>query len=157
MLPLLIQLSLLLFSIGLSVFLSNVSMLSCGVITGILGIGVLFYAVTTSISVVVSSSPFRSPLSHALGAIYQHILSTLSPNVKGLMSFQMDVAPTTWLVSLQRQIQVFFYKHQPYSEGEFEKPFGDVPENAMQLRRANTFTGQYGTLLAVLCSEPGYN
>jgi hypothetical protein len=48
----------------------------------------------------------------------------------------MDLAPTTWLMSLQRQLQVFFYRHQPYSEGEFEKPFGEVPENPMQLRYA---------------------
>ena len=52
-LPILIQFSPL-FTIG------HINMHSCGVITVVLGIAVLFYAVTTSISVLVSSSPFRS-------------------------------------------------------------------------------------------------
>jgi hypothetical protein len=135
-LPLLIQFSLLLFTIGLSLFLSNVSMPSCGVVTVILGIGAVFYAVTTSISVLVSSSPFRSPLSRALHVVYQRVLSQFLPSVADLMSAKMDLPPTTWLMSLQRQLQVFFYEFRPYSEGDFVKPFSDLPEDPMQLNYA---------------------
>ena len=56
-LPLLIQLSLLLFSIGLVLFLFHISTPSFGITTVILGVGVLYYAITTSIPIFVTSSP----------------------------------------------------------------------------------------------------
>jgi hypothetical protein len=71
-LPFLIQISLLSFSIGLVLFLSQISKPSCGITAGILGVGALFYAVTTSASIFIPSSPFRSPLSQAFAALYRH-------------------------------------------------------------------------------------
>jgi hypothetical protein len=65
-LPLLIQISLLLFAIGLVLFLFHISKPSFGVTTAIFALGILFYVMTTSISVVVTSSPFHSPLSRTL-------------------------------------------------------------------------------------------
>ena len=69
-LPLLIQISLFLFAVGLMLFLFHISEPSFGVTTVIFGIGSLYYAITTTISVFVASSPFHSPLSRTLGKIY---------------------------------------------------------------------------------------
>ena len=63
-LPLLIQISLLLFSLGLIMFLFHISTPSFGIATAIFGVGFLYYAATTTISVFVTSSPFHSPFSH---------------------------------------------------------------------------------------------
>jgi hypothetical protein len=135
-LPILMQVSLLSFSIGLALFLSDFSMWSCGAITFLLGIGVLFYIVTTLISVFVPASPFRSLLSQGLGVLYQQILSKVLPTVEDLMSHEMDHSPATWFVSQKRQLQHLLYRFQPYSEENFVKPFGDCPEDPMQLKYA---------------------
>ena len=95
MLPLLIQISLLLFAIGLGLFLFHISKLSFGVTTAIFGVGVLYYAITTSISVFVTSSPFHSPLSRTLGKVYQHVHAYFYPDVNKFQSPTMDMTPAT--------------------------------------------------------------
>ena len=69
-LSLLIQISLLLFSISLILFLFHISTPLFRVTIAIFGIGVLYYAVTTSISVFVTSSLFHSPLSRTFARVY---------------------------------------------------------------------------------------
>lgn len=134
LLPFLIQISLVLFSIGLVVFLFNVSTLSCGIMTAILGIGVLFYAITTSISIIVTSSPFRSPLSRSLGALYQRIHASLYPTLEVFFSKEMDIAPRTRLQTWRRRLQVFLRTSRPYPEKEFVKPVADALGDTTQLR-----------------------
>ena len=70
LLPLLIQISLLLFAIGLVLFLFHIRTPSFRITTAIFGIGVVYYAVTTTISVFITSSPFHSPLSHIFGRLW---------------------------------------------------------------------------------------
>ena len=134
LLPFLIQISLVLFSIGLVLFLFNVSTLSCGIMTAILGIGVLFYAITTSISIIVTSSPFRSPLSRSLGVLYQRIHTSLYPTLEVFFSTEMDTAPSTRLQTWRRKIQVFLRTSRPYPEKEFVKPMADALGDTTQLR-----------------------
>ena len=135
-LPLLIQLSLLLFSIGLVLFLFNVSKPSFGITMSIFGVGVLYYTVTTSISVFVTSSPFHSPLSRALGRVYRHAHAYFYPGVDGFLSWRMDTAPATALGRLRRRIQIFLQKWQPYLERHFVEPITATMVDGVQLSTA---------------------
>jgi hypothetical protein len=89
-LPYLIQLSFLLFAIGLNMFLFHVSKPSFGVTTAIFGIGVLYVFITTSISVFVTSSPFHSPLSRTLGKVYQHVHAHFCPSIDEISPCSSD-------------------------------------------------------------------
>jgi len=111
-LPLLIQISLLLFSIGLVIFLFHISKPSFGVTTTILGIGIFYYVMTTSISVVVSSSPFHSPLSRRLGKVYQCVHAYFCPPGDHFSSIILDT-PGTTLSRVFRQIQISFRNGAP--------------------------------------------
>jgi len=134
LLPFFIQISLLLFSIGLVIFLFNVNPHSCGIMTAILGIDVLFYALTTSIAIISTSSPFRSPLSRSLGALYQRIHGSLYPTLEVFFSTKMDTAPRTRFQTWRRQMQTFLRGSRPYPEKEFVKLISDAPEDTTQLR-----------------------
>jgi len=85
-LPLLIQISLLLFAIGLVLFLFQISKLSFCITTVIFGVGILYYAVTMSISVFVTSMPFHSPLSHTLATLYRHVHAYFCPSIDNFSS-----------------------------------------------------------------------
>ena len=61
-------------------FLFHISTPSFGVTTTIFGIGILYYAMTTSISVFVTSSPFHSPLSRTLATVYRRVHAYFCPN-----------------------------------------------------------------------------
>jgi len=134
LLPFLIQTSLLLFSIGLVIFLFNVSPLSCWIMTTILGIGVLFYAITTFISIILTSSPFRSPLSRWLGTLYQRFHTSLYPTMEEFSSMEMDAAPRTYIRTCARRMQTFIQRSRPYPEEEFVKPIADALGDTTQLR-----------------------
>jgi hypothetical protein len=121
-LPFLIQISLLLFSIGLVLFLFHISKPSFGVTTAIFGVGILYYTMTTSISVFVTSSPFHSPLSHTLATVYQRTHSYLCPVIYYFVNPEMDITPTTALGRVRRSIQIFLQKSRPYLENNFEYP-----------------------------------
>ena len=68
-LPFLIQILLLSFAIGPVIFLFHISRSSWGFV----GIGALFHEVTTSLSIFITSSSFRSLLSHTFGALYRRV------------------------------------------------------------------------------------
>jgi len=132
-LPSLIQISLLLFAIGLVLFLFHISKPSFGVATAIFGIGVLYYAITTSISVFVASSPFHSPLSRTLGKVYRHVHAYFCPSIDHLLSLAMDMAPSTTLGRVRRNIQVILLKSRPYLEKDFEEPITAITVDEVQL------------------------
>jgi hypothetical protein len=132
-LPLLIQISLLLFTIGLVLFLFHVSKPSFGVTTVISGIGFFFYAMTTSISVFVTASPFHSPLSRGLCKVYQHVHAYFSPCVHVFQSRAMDTTPATALGRLRRYIQIILQKSRPYLEKDFEDPIAAATTDEVQL------------------------
>ena len=136
MLPLLIQISLLLFAIGLVLFLFRISKPSFGVTTAIFGVGVLYYAVTTAISVFVTSSPFHSPLSRALGRVYQYVYAYFCPGLDEFLSPNMDITPATLFGRLRRHIQIFLQKSSPYLERDFVKPVTASTVDEVQLLTA---------------------
>jgi len=132
-LPSLIQISLLLFSIGLVLFLFHISKPSFGVTTAILGIGVLYYSITTSISVFVTSSPFHSPLSRTLGKVYQRVHAYLCPGISDFLSRNMDTAPVTALGRAFQGFQVMLLKSRPYLEKDFVEPITAITVDEVQL------------------------
>jgi hypothetical protein len=138
-LPLLIQISLLLFSIGLILFLFHISTPAFGVTTAVFGIGMLYYGMTTSISVFVTSSPFHSPLSRALATLYQraHILLYLFLQRYTYADPEMDIiSPVTSLGRLRRSIHFILQTSLPYLETYFEYPVAETSMDAIQIHRS---------------------
>ena len=135
-LPSLIQISLLLFAIGLIIFLRSISTPSFGVTAAIFGIGIFYYAVTTSISAIVTSSPFHSPFSRNLSKVYQRVHAYFCPSVNDFLSESMDTIPETTLGRFRRHIQIFLLKSRPYLETEFVKPISVVTMDDVQLSTA---------------------
>ena len=135
-LPSLIQISLFLFAIGLVVFLFHISTPSFGVTTAIFSIGMLYYAATTSISVLVTSSPFHSPPSRALGKVYQHVHAYFCPHFKAFLSKHMDTTPVTTLGRLRRHTQIFLQKSRPYREKDFVDSISAMTVDEIQLSTA---------------------
>ena len=135
-LPLLIQISLLLFAIGLILFLFHISKPSFGVTAAIFGIGVLYYAITTSISVFVTSSPFHSPLSRTLSKVYQHLHAYFCPDIDEFQFLTMDRTPATALGRVRRDIQVVLQKSRPYPEKDFVEPITAITMDEVQLSTA---------------------
>ena len=135
-LPLLIQISLFLFSIGLLIFLFHISTPSFGVTTAIFCIGLLYYGMTTSISVFVTSSPFRSPLSRTLSTVYRCAHEYVCPIDWYFMGPDMDSTPATVLGRIRRFIQISLHKSRPYEETEFEDPIDIEPVHEILLSMA---------------------
>ena len=132
-LPFLIQISLVLFAGGLAVFLFHINTVSFRVTTAIFGVGVLYYAITTTISVFVTSSPFHSPLSRVLGKMYQHVHAYFCPGLDYFLSPNMDTTPVTPFGRLRRRIQISLQKSRPYLEKEFETPINAATLDEFQL------------------------
>jgi hypothetical protein len=135
-LPLLIQISLLLFAIGIVLFLFNISGPSFGVTTAIFGVGVLYYTITTSISIFVTSSPFHSPLSRTLGKVYRYAHTYFCPNVGFWLLEEMDDRPTTAWGRLHRRIQIFLQESRPHPESSFVEPITSTTMDEVQLSTA---------------------
>jgi len=135
-LPSLIQISLLLFAIGLVLFLFHISTSSFRVTTAISGIGVLYYSITTSISVFVASSPFHSPVSRALGKVYRHVHAYFCPSIGLFMSHFMDMAPSTTLGRVRRNMQITLQKSRPFLEKDFATPITAITVDEIQLSTA---------------------
>jgi len=132
-LPLLIQISILLFSIGLILFLFHISKPSFGVTTAIFGIGILYYVMTTSISVIVTSSPFHSPLSRTLATVYRRVHAYFCPRFLQFIYPEMDSMPSTALGRLRRSIQIILRKSSPYLETNFEFPVAEATVDGVHL------------------------
>ena len=132
-LPFLIQISLLLFAIGLVLFLFYISTPSFGVTTAIFGLGVVYYAITTSISVFATSSPFHSPLSRALGTVYRHVHAYFCPDIRDILSWRMDTTPGTSLGRLRRAFQIFLQNSRPFPERDFVNPVTPTTKDEIQL------------------------
>ena len=131
-LPSLIQISLLLFFIGLIVFLFQISKPAFGVTTAIFGIGILYYSITTSISVFVTSSPFHSPLSRTFATVYQRMHPYLCQRIYYLASRKMDITPATVLGRVRRTIRIILQKSRPYLEKNLETPITETTMDEVQ-------------------------
>jgi len=132
-LPLLIQISILLFSIGLILFLFHISRPSFGVTTAIFGIGILYYVTTTSISVIITSSPFHSPLSRTLATVYRRVHAYFCPERYAFSFADMDIMPATALGRVRRSIQIILQKSRPYPETVFEIPIAEAIVDGVHL------------------------
>jgi hypothetical protein len=135
-LPWLIQISLFLFSIGLLFFLFHINTPSFGVTAVIFGVGVLYYSITMSISVFVTSSPFHSSLSRALVPVYQQVHDYLSTMIHDFSTRAMGTGPETALSRFGRAILIFFHKSRPYLESYFVEPVETAPFDEVQLSTA---------------------
>ena len=135
-LPSLIQISLVLFSIGLILFLFYISTPSFGVTMALFGVGILYYAMTASISVFFTSSPFHSPLSRILSKGYQHVHTNLRLNIDDFLSWTMDTTPETALGRVRRDLQVTLQKSRPYLEEDFAKSITANTTDEVQLSTA---------------------
>jgi hypothetical protein len=78
LLPLLIYNSLFLFSCGLTVFLFSIHRSSALAIAVVMGVGVVFYSITLSLSIVDGSAPFKSPISQLGSSIFRRLYPLLS-------------------------------------------------------------------------------
>ena len=136
LLPLLIQISLLLFAIGLVLFLFHINRPSFRVTAAIFGIGVIYYTITTTISVFVTSSPFHSPLSRIFGGLWRLVHAIICPTLDHFFLPNMDTTPATHLGRFGRWIRVSLQKVRPYSEKEFEKPITAATLDEFQLSTA---------------------
>jgi hypothetical protein len=72
-LPLLIYISLFLFSCGLTVFLFSIHRPSALTIAVIMGVVVLFYGITLSLSILDGSAPFKSAISRLGSSIFRRL------------------------------------------------------------------------------------
>ena len=131
-LPILIQISLLSFAVGLVIFLFHISRPSCGITAGILGIGAIFYAITTSISIFITSSPFRSPLSHAFGSLYRRVHAYFCQEEDEFLREVVFNFPTTTIARWRQTIYVYLRKYRPYPEETFMRPFEEAKMDEVQ-------------------------
>jgi hypothetical protein len=132
-LPLLIQISILLFSIGLALFLFHISKPSFGVTTAIFGIGILYYAMTTSISVFVTSSPFHSPLSRTMATVYRRAHASFDRVIYRIVFPEMGNTPVIAPGRVRRAILMTLHKSRPYLEKNFENPIAKATMDVVQL------------------------
>jgi hypothetical protein len=137
-LPLLIHSSLLLFAIGLLLFLYYISTPSFGVTTALGVVGAIFYSITTSVSVFVTSSPFHGPLSRTLGTVYRYAHAYFCPSIGVFLSQAMDTRPATALGRFRRAIQIFLQKWRPYLESEFVEPITSTTVDEVQFDIASS-------------------
>jgi len=135
-LPLLIQISLFLFSIGLILFLFHISKPSFGITTAIFGIGILYHVTTTSISVFATSSPFHSPLSRNLATLYRRAHARFCPETYHFLLPDMDTIPVTDLGRVRRAIQILLQKSRPYIEKTLQIPTAATTVDELQLSTA---------------------
>ena len=132
-LPFLIQISLLLFSIGLILFLFHISTPSFGVTIAICGVGDLIYILTVSTSVFDTSSPFHSPLSRSLSRVYQHVHAYFCPPLHIFLSGAIDTTPATALGRVRRHVQIILKKTRPYLEKVFVDPIAAATMDGVQI------------------------
>jgi len=113
-LPILIYVSLLLFSGGLVIFLFHIHKPF-----GVVGLAVFlcaasFYGVTTIIATLDSSAPFRSPISRALGLAYRRVYTFFPCESwrRTIATSFSDYSPVQRLINLTRRVLWW----RPYSE-----------------------------------------
>ena len=108
-LPSLIHISLLLFSIGLALYLLQVHPLLAFLSISIFGLGMLVYLLSIFISAIDDFSPFRSIYSRALGVLYRRLYPLVMP-------VYWSALPQTTLQKIREFVTMFIYKHEPLSE-----------------------------------------
>ena len=120
-LPSLIHISLVLFFIGLVLYLLQVHPLPAFLSIAIFGLGVLLYFLSIIISAVDDFSPFRSMYSRALGVLYRRLYpGPITPFISGPSSFM--ALPQTTTEKICEWISTFIIKYEPLSEQAILEP-----------------------------------
>jgi len=112
-LPSLLVLSLLLFFIGLTVYLFYIHQLPAFLSISIFGIGLFMYMLSVSISAVDEFSPFRSSYSRALGDLYRRLYSRLAGSIGPHLTMAL---PQTTIEKIRERVITFIQEHIPLSE-----------------------------------------
>ena len=89
LLPILMQISILCFSIGLQLLLFRIHLISAICASVAHGIGVIFYMFTTSVSIFDAYAPFSSPVSRSVAILFNALQITwmsFTRNVQGIIS-----------------------------------------------------------------------
>ena len=116
-LPSLIHISLVLFFIGLALYLLQVHPLPAFLSIAIFGLGVLVYFLSIVISVVDDFSPFRSLYSRALGVLYRHLYP------RPMLDFvSCSALPQTTVEKIRERMSTFIIKYEPLSEQAILEP-----------------------------------
>ena len=116
-LPSLIHISLVLFFIGLALYLLQVHPLPAFLSIAIFGLGVLVYFLSIIISAVDDFAPFRSMYSRALGVLYRRLYPLVMP---GLVS--RSALPQTTVERIRERMSTFIAKYEPLSEQGILEP-----------------------------------
>ena len=110
-LPSLIHISLVLFFIGLALYLLQVHPLPAFLSIAIFGLGVLVYFLSIVISAVDDFAPFRSMYSRALGVLYRRLYPRLMPTL-----VSCSALPQTTVERIRERLSTFIMKYEPLSE-----------------------------------------
>ena len=116
-LPSLIHLSLVLFFIGLALYLLQVHILPAFLSISIFGFGVTVYVFSIFISAIDDFSPFRSMYSRALGVLYRRLYSRLL-SLSVLRFSSLGALPQNTSEKLREWVSTFIKSHEPRSEQE---------------------------------------
>ena len=116
-LPSLIHISLVLFFIGLALYLLQVHPLPAFLSISIFGIGVLVYFLSIVISAVDDFAPFRSMYSRALGVLYRRLYPRLM-----LDSVSCSALPQTTVKKIRERMSTLIIKYKPLSEQAILEP-----------------------------------
>ena len=120
-LPSLIHLSLVLFFIGLALYLLQVHILPAFLSISIFGFGVTVYVFSIFISAIDDFSPFRSMYSRALGVLYRRLYSRfLSLSVLRFSLF--SALPQNTSEKLREWVSTFIKSHEPRFEQDILDP-----------------------------------
>ena len=128
-LPSLIHISLVLFFIGLALYLLQVHPLPAFLCIAIFGLGVLVYFLSIIISAVDDFAPFRSMYSRALGVLYRRLYPRVMP---ALVS--CSALPQTTVERIRERMSTFTIKYEPLSEQAILEP----PSSSLKQIISNT-------------------
>ena len=87
---------------------------------------------TTSISIFITSSPFRSPLSHTFGAFYRRVHAYFCLEEDEFLREAVFNIPTTAIARWRPTIQIYLRKYRPYPEETFMRPFEEAKMDEVQ-------------------------
>ena len=107
----LIHISLVLFFIGLALYLLQVHPLPAFLSIAIFGLGVLVYFLSIVISAIDAFAPFRSMYSRALGVLYRRLYPRLM-----LALVSCSALPQTTIEKIRERMSMFIIKYEPLSE-----------------------------------------
>ena len=116
-LPSLIHISLVLFFIGLALYLLQVHPLPAFLSIAIFGFGVFVYFFSIVIAAVDGFSPFRSMYSRALGVLYRRLYPHISPTL-----ISCSALPQTTFEKIHKRVSMFILKYEPLSEQAILEP-----------------------------------